>query len=318
MFFFFLPVGMNYRTERLPLVTFSLIGLNTLIYLISLFFYFNTDGESVFWIMQHFWLIPAKSYWWTYLTSMFVHAGFFHLFFNMIFLFLFGSCVEDKIGRLRFLIFYLVSGYVAEMFFIATSPLHFGSHVPMGGASGAITGCMAMFLLLHADVEIECKYIFASFIIFMVRFGEFEVPAWIAIVFWFLRDLIYLVLDMTHWTHHQSDVAYGDHVGGFLAGLALLTVYQRLVLPREKAREESDLIYDPTAAMAAANDARAMASGEIPSIYLHDGTEQTGPFTLSQIQVRLRRGEITRDARYWSEGMSDWESVVDLAAGPAE
>ncbi len=183
-----IPVGMNYRTERLPLVTLSLIGINTLVYLVSLFFFFKTDGDSDLWILQHLWLIPAQSFWWTYLTSMFVHAGILHLLGNMIFLFLFGSCVEDLVGRARFAIFYLLSGLVAELVYITMLPEHFASPIPMGGASGAISGCMGMYLLLRADAEIEFKY-FLWF--FVVKAGEFEVPAWIAISFWFAKDLLW-------------------------------------------------------------------------------------------------------------------------------
>ena len=91
---------------------------------------------------------------------MFVHEGFFHLFGNMIFLFLFGSCVEDMIGRLRFTIFYVVGGLIAEFAYMAMSPAHFRSMVPMGGASGAISACMGMYLLLRADADIEFKYFF--------------------------------------------------------------------------------------------------------------------------------------------------------------
>ncbi len=102
---------------------------------------------------------------------MFVHAGIFHLLGNMIFLFLFGSCVEDLIGRVRFAVFYLVGGLVAELVFIAMSPEHFMTPNPMGGASGAISTCMGMYLLLRADADIEFKY----FILLFVRFwvGEF-------------------------------------------------------------------------------------------------------------------------------------------------
>ena len=100
MFIILLPVGMNYRTERLPVVTFTLMGINTLVYLVSLIFFLATQGESDIWIFEHLWLIPSVSYPWTYLTSMFVHAGILHLLGNMMFLFLFGCCVEDMIGRL--------------------------------------------------------------------------------------------------------------------------------------------------------------------------------------------------------------------------
>ena len=96
---------MGDRTERLPLVTLSLIGVNTLVWLVTLICHFNTGGDSDLWISDHLWLIPNQAFIWTYLTSMFVHAGFFHLLGKMIFLFLSGGGVEDIIGRLRFAIF---------------------------------------------------------------------------------------------------------------------------------------------------------------------------------------------------------------------
>ncbi len=170
--FIAIPTGMNYRTERLPMVTFTLIGINTLVWLVSLIGEIATQGDSqVCKVITHLWLIPAQSYLWTYLTSMFVHAGIFHLLGNMLFLFLFGSCVEDMIGRLRFLSFYLVAGLVAEIVFVAMTPEHFSSEIPMGGASGAIMGCQGMYLLLRANAEIEFKYFIWIFV--YVRAGEF-------------------------------------------------------------------------------------------------------------------------------------------------
>src|ERR1043166_1422063 len=106
--FIVIPVGMNYQTRRLPIVTFTLIGLNVLVYLISLAFTLTQGSDAQDWILEHLWLIPALSSWQTYLTSMFVHAGFFHLLGNMLYLFLFGCCVEDIIGRWRFTALYLL------------------------------------------------------------------------------------------------------------------------------------------------------------------------------------------------------------------
>ena len=314
--FIAIPVGMNYRTERLPLVTFSLIGLNTLVWLVSTICFFSTDGESELWIMKHFWLVPAACTWYACFTSMFVHAGIFHLLGNMIFLFLFGSCVEDIIGRLRFAIFYLVGGLVAEFVFIAMSPAHFHSAVPMGGASGAISACMGMYLLLRADAEIEFKYFLWLFFVYM-RAGEFEIPAWVAITFWFLKDLLWAVLGMVS-NHTGGGVAFGAHVGGFLAGLALVAVYRWLARPREEASASPDLIIDPAAVMATSGvqPAPAPATSETPTIFLHYLARQTGPFTLSQVQAMLHSGAIGREAFYWSEGMSKWASVVDLAGEP--
>jgi membrane associated rhomboid family serine protease len=314
--FIAIPVGMNYRTERLPLVTFSLIGLNTLVWLVSTICFFSTKGESDLWILHHLWLIPSQSFLWTYLTSMFVHAGFFHLLGNMIFLFLFGSCVEDLIGRLPFLSFYLAGGLVAEFAYIAMSPAHFLSAIPMGGASGAISACMGMYLLLRADADIEFKY-FLWFIV--IKAGEFEIPAWVAITFWFLKDLLWAVLGMFS-EHTGGGVAFGAHVGGFLGGLALIGIYKWMNRTRKVESGQSRLIIDPAAVLAGreVQPSSVAATCETPTIFLHYRARQTGPFTLSQVQAMLHDGTIGREAFYWSEGMSQWESVVDLSDRPIE
>ena len=321
--FIAIPVGMNYRTERLPIVTLSLIGINTLIWLVSLICQASTDGESQQWIFEHLWLTPANCTWYAPLTSMFVHAGFMHLAGNMIFLFLFGSCVEDMIGRLRFSAFYLVGGLIAEVVYIAMSPGHFHSSIPMGGASGAISTCLGMYLLLRASAEIEFKYFFWLF--GFVRAGEFEVPAWVAISLWFGKDLLFALLGMLAQSG-VGGVAFGAHVGGLLGGLALIGIYQwRERAASAEAAENPDApIIDVVAATAAASRARlrvpapvpAPATSETPTIFLHDGTQQTGPFTLSAVQDMLQRGDLSRDASYWSEGMAEWQRVEELAGQP--
>lgn len=300
------------------MVTFSLIGINTLVWLVSLICNVSTGGDSDTWIYSHLWLVPSNCTWYAPFTSMFVHGGIFHLLGNMLFLFLFGSCVEDMIGRLRFTIFYLVGGLIAEFVFLAMSPAHFQSRIPMGGASGAISACMGMFLLLRADVEIEFKYFFWFFLVYM-RAGEFEIPAWIAITFWFGKDLIFAILGMILKTT-GGGVAFGAHVGGLLGGLGLVAAYQWLTRRREEQARPSDLIIDPAAILAPARVPAHFTApaSETPAIFLHDGRDQTGPFTLSHVQAMLHRGEINRDASYWSEGMTDWQSVADLADGPVE
>jgi membrane associated rhomboid family serine protease len=304
-----IPVGMNYRTERLPWVTFSLIGLNILVWLVSLICALNTNGDSNEWIYSHLWLIPAQSFWWTYFTSMFVHAGLLHLVGNMIFLFLFGCCVEDMLGRVRFGAFYLASGIIAALAYIAFTPEHFNSEVPMGGASGAITACMGMYLLLRAEGEIEFKYFF-WFI--YIRAGEFEIPAWIAISFWFLKDVLSMVLGFYN-RQHGGGTAFGAHVGGFLAGLALVALYKFFAKKREAMREPDNLIIDPAKIMSRAMVAGNKTASETPTIFLHDGDKQSGPFTLTQVQTMIMQGEISHDASYWSEGLDDWQNVAELS-----
>jgi membrane associated rhomboid family serine protease len=313
--FIAIPTGMNYRTERLPLVTFTLIGINTLVWLVSLICEIVTQGDSQVWVITHLWLIPAQSYFWTYLTSMFVHAGIFHLLGNMIFLFLFGSCVEDMIGRLRFLSFYLVAGLVAEIVFVAMTPEHFSSEIPMGGASGAIMGCQGMYLLLRANAEIEFKYFVWLFV--YVRAGEFEIPAWGAILFYFATNLLWAVVGMFS-QHHGGGVAFGAHVGGFLGGLALMAIYKWQIRPRDEPEVQPGLVLDPAKVLGISTPRPkpVAATSETPTIFLHDGTGQTGPFTLTQVQTGLRDGSIRPEQQYWSEGMEQWQNVTELSATP--
>ncbi len=314
--FIAVPVGMNYRTERLPWVTFSLIGINTLIWLISDICFLNTRGESDAWIYENLWLTPASHEWYQYFTSMFVHEGILHLAGNMIYLFLFGACVEDLIGRWRFAIFYLITGLVADLFFIAMTPGHFSSENPLGGASGAIAGIMGMYLLLRAGDEIEIKYFLWLYV--YIRAGEFEIPAWIAIAVWFGLNLLNAVVTMII-GGNGGGVAFGAHVGGFLAGLALMAGHRRVQRVQEEKPEPSGLIIDPAKILASSGmSLPASASTETPTIFLHDGQQQTGPFTLTNVQAMLKHGAISRDASYWSEGMDDWQSVVDLAGQPIE
>lgn len=310
--FVVLPVGMNYRSERLPIVTLSLIAVNTLVYLVSLILFFTTEGESMMWIIRHLWLIPAKSILWTYLTSMFVHAGFFHLLGNMIFLFLFGCCVEDMIGRLRFLVYYLVGGLVAELTYIAICPGNFVSEIPMGGASGAISTCMGIYVLLRANADIEFKYFY--FFLFFGRAGngDFSLPAWMAISFWFLKDLFWTVLGFV-FQQTGGGVAFGAHVGGFLAGLALVGVYK--TVGRNSAEEISSesKVTKPGPIRVVLPARHQIPTGEAPTIYLHEAGAKSGPFTLSQIQDKLHCGSISNETLYWSEGMSEWGNVSKLA-----
>ena len=159
MFFFIIPVGVDYQARRYPVVTFTLMGLCTTIWLVTFLLHLAYGQVVDQWVVQQLWLVPAAARPWTYLTSMFVHANFFHLLGNMLYLFLFGSCVEDTLGRLRFIIFYLLGGLFAVLVHILCSLGHPSSLLPMGGASGAISACIGGFLVLFARTKIEFKWI---------------------------------------------------------------------------------------------------------------------------------------------------------------
>jgi membrane associated rhomboid family serine protease len=303
--FIILPVGMNYQTRRLPVVTFALTGVNTLVYLVSLVFCFAQGPEVDAWMYEHLWLIPAQSVWYTYLTSMFVHGGFFHLLGNMIYLFLFGCCVEDLVGRGRFLGLYLTSGLVAELVYIAVSPDHFASEIPMGGASGAISACLGAYLLLRADAEIEFRYF--GLIFFRPFSGEFSLQAWLVISFWFLKDLFFAALSFYAGKGHGG-VAFGAHVGGFLSGLGLVALHKAIERkPPEEIRRPIRVT------LPAAVQTFPRTEDESPNIFLYQADAQIGPFNLQQVQQMLSFGSITAEAFYWSEGMAEWRSVGELA-----
>jgi membrane associated rhomboid family serine protease len=306
--FIVLPVGMNYETRRAPVVTFTLMGLNTLIYVVSLGFTLGHGSDATTWIHQHLWLIPADSTWHTFLTSMFVHSGFFHLLGNMLYLFLFGCCVEDIIGRWRFLALYLLGGLTADLAYIALTPEHFASEIPMGGASGAISTCMGAYVLLRSKVDIDFKYF--AFIFFRFFTGEFSLAAWVVISFWFLKDLFFAALSY-YLDAGLGGVAFGAHVGGFVAGLGLIGVH-KLFAPKEEQPRSAPVRVHLRQKAPALAPAPVPTYSEAPSIYVYDKETQYGPYGLMEIQQMLAQRAISEQALYWSEGMTEWRSVSEL------
>jgi len=293
----------------MPVITFTLIGLNVAVYLVGLAFTLSQGKDAAIWIYQHLWLIPEESTWHTYLTSMFVHAGFFHLLGNMLYLFLFGCCVEDIIGRWRFTALYLLGGFAADFAYIAGTPEHFASEIPMGGASGAISTCMGAYLLLRAKVKIDFKYF--AIIFFRVFSGEFSLAAWVVITFWFLKDVFFAVLSY-YVDEGGGGVAFGAHVGGFVAGMGLIGLH-KLFSPKKKTeakRGPMRVTVRKSAPVAAY--APAALPNEAPTVYVYQGETQYGPYNLFQIQQMMAEGSVTADAQYWSEGMTEWRSVSEL------
>ena len=306
--FFLLPVGVNYQTSRLPIVTFCLMGLNTLIYLGVLPFELKSE-ENEIWVYEHLWLIPSYSSWYAYLTSMFVHAGFFHLLGNMIYLFLFGACVEDAIGWWKFLLFYLLGGLAAAFCYIAATPDHFASDIPLGGASGAVTACIAGFLILFSKLEIEFRYL--VFLFFRIYSGSFAVAAWIVISFWFAKDLLLAALTMAS-ESTGGGVAFAAHVGGFLAGLAMIGGFKLLNKDPEEVAVAGT--WRPSLAQARLTHASTPAeSNETPGVFVSENGVESGPFTSHQVRQMIVLGSISPDAYYWRDGMAEWATVDDFS-----
>jgi len=148
------------------------------------------------------------------LTSMFLHGSWMHLIGNMWFLWLFGNNVEDSMGRLRFVVFYLLSGLAAALGQIVTSPT---AVVPMVGASGAISGVMGAYLILYPKVKV---YVLVPIFIF---FTSIALPAWMMLGYWFLIQLVSGLLS----ANDVGGVAVWAHVAGFLAGITLIKLFVR-------------------------------------------------------------------------------------------
>jgi membrane associated rhomboid family serine protease len=152
---------------------------------------------------------------WAHLaTYMFLHGSWFHILFNMWFLWIFGNNVEDSMGHLRFALFYLVCGILAAVLQVLTAT---SSTLPMVGASGAIGGVMGAYVLLYPRVNVHLL-ILAGFFVTTIA-----VPAVWMLGYWFLLQLVGgLVSDSA-----QGGVAFWAHVGGFVAGAALIPLFRR-------------------------------------------------------------------------------------------
>jgi membrane associated rhomboid family serine protease len=149
------------------------------------------------------------------LTSMFLHGSWMHLLGNMWFLWLFGNNVEDSMGRLRFVVFYLLSGLAAALGQVVTNP---SSAIPMVGASGAISGVMGGYLVLYPHVRVFALLPLGFFL------TSVALPAWAMLGYWFL---IQFVSGLAAFGGEVGGVAFWAHVGGFVAGVVLAKLFAR-------------------------------------------------------------------------------------------
>lgn len=155
----------------------------------------------------------------TPLTSMFLHGGWGHLLGNALFLWVFGNNVEDSMGRLRFLVFYILCGLAAAAAQIAVNT---SSPVPMVGASGAISGVLGAYLLLYPRVRVRVLFILVIFIQIV------RVPAWVVLLLWIGYQVVLGLPDLMGVRPDVSaGVAFWAHIGGFVAGLLLVKLFAR-------------------------------------------------------------------------------------------
>lgn len=210
------PIRDHNPSGRTPFVTYALMAINVVVFAAM---FDMTDRE----LLQTYWdyaLLPGRISEGDGLaglvTSMFLHGGFMHLAGNMLFLFIFGDNIEDEMGHLPYLGFYLASGLAAGFLQYASAP---GSMVPVVGASGAIAGVMGGYLLLFPKAKVDI------FVFFIVFFKVFPIPAWITLGLWFGLQ----IYGGFGTPGDEGGVAYWAHAGGFIAGIVLaFPLWQKL------------------------------------------------------------------------------------------
>jgi membrane associated rhomboid family serine protease len=235
-----LPLKDDVRTRSFPGVSVSLIAVNAIIYLYEFFLWFEPAtpgrpplGQQLYaQFVAEFGLIPcrfgdicplnletalagAPAPTLTIFTSMFVHGGLLHVGGNMLYLWIFGKNVEDSMGHGRFVAFYLVCGLAAAAAHYLQNP---ASAVPMVGASGAVSGTLGAYLVLHPHARIWTLVIFGFFV------RVIPVPALVVLGFWVVLQFANSVF--TFGRGDTGGVAFLAHLGGFIVGLLLINVFR--------------------------------------------------------------------------------------------
>jgi membrane associated rhomboid family serine protease len=220
-----LPLKDNIPTDRFPVVTVALIVANVIIY------FFLQDGgweitsnASGDWAVGEYALVPCEitesspcqvdpdhiSPVASVFTSMFMHGGLLHLGGNMLFLWIFGNNVEDAMGPVKFILFYLAGGIAADALQIAFDT---GSEVPTLGASGAVAAVLGGYLLLYPRARV------ITIIFVIIFFTILELPALLVLVLWFVQQIVFAALEFGTADQGGGGVAYFAHIGGFAFGM---------------------------------------------------------------------------------------------------
>jgi len=204
----------------IPYSTILIISLNILVFVMQLM-----SGEDSKSIVYSYGAIPHNLISFqsnqpippalTVLTSMFMHGGLFHIAWNMLYFWIFGNNIEERLGHVRFIFFYLFCGVVAAFSHALLSP---GSTVPMIGASGAIAGMLGAYILLFPMAKVH-TLVFLGFYITVIK-----IPALIVIGFWAIIQVVSGLISQGNAA--QGGIAFFAHVGGFVAGLLTIKLWQ--------------------------------------------------------------------------------------------
>ncbi len=217
-----IPLRDKNPTRKFPIVTVLLIIINVL-----MFFYQLSLGNRFDDLFFNYGMIPNKIVHLdfanpliilTLLTSIFLHGGWLHLAGNMLYLWVFGDNVEDKMGRMRFLLFYILCGVSASILHIIIEPT---SMIPTIGASGSISGVLGAYLLMFPKARV------VTLIPIFVFIQITELPAFIILGLWFILQFINGMISLGYETAGMGGVAWWAHIGGFVAGMILLIPFRR-------------------------------------------------------------------------------------------
>ena len=220
-----IPIRDNQPTKSFPIACYGIMGITLLVFLFQLglgldngavfYLYGLVPGKYTVWDMsRHFSLANHIFSWFSY---MFFHGGFWHFLGNMWFLYIFGDNIEAHFGSVRFFLFYILSGLISGFFHFLLNPT---SLVPTIGASGAIAGVMGAYFLLYPRSKI------LTLIPIIIIPWLIEIPAFIFLGFWFFMQF----LNATG-SESGAGIAWWAHIGGFIAGIALVKLNQKLPKP---------------------------------------------------------------------------------------
>ena len=220
-----IPLKDRNPTRRFPFVTILLIAANILIFLYEL-----SLGPRLEGFMARYSVIPVSIVQAltsglsnpraliTLFTSLFIHGGWLHVGGNMLYLWIFGDNVEDKLGHFRYFIFYIICGLAASALHIYFAP---ASTMPTIGASGAISGVLGAYLLMFPRARV------LTLIPIFIFIKLAELPAYLILIFWFILQFFNGVLSLGNEAAGMGGVAWWAHVGGFLTGLILVFPFRK-------------------------------------------------------------------------------------------
>jgi membrane associated rhomboid family serine protease len=217
-------------TRSFPLVNIALIAANVLVFLYMLGLQQQGDTQLLHFVRRaavipaeftgqmHIPLAAIHPIYFTIFTAMFMHAGLLHLAGNMLYLWIFGNNVEDIMGSVRYLIFYMVCGVIATVAHIAANA---HSVIPSLGASGAIAGVLGAYLVRFPRAQVDtCLFI-------IIFWTVIRLPAFIVLAGWFILQLFQGVASLDPGVAQQSGTAFWAHIGGFVAGMILVNLFQK-------------------------------------------------------------------------------------------